>query len=219
MPPLAIPIIVGVGEAATEAYALYRAYRVAQAAYRIARAVQLAQKLAKAADKACATCAKKIRCFKKPEKSTEEEFERQLKDQEDGINNLSPDDLLKNIEKYRDFGRPAADAAARADVRSNELSTRTDALRDKYIAGGMGVAEAKSRAASDALSSMSGQDVLHTPDLRAGGDGTTKGLGDASANRSIGSQWGDGRADQLEQEAKDAKKRGDKKMNVKLDKC
>ena len=213
----AVPVAIGIGEVAVDAYALYRAYRVAQAAYRIAKAVQAAQTLANAADKACATCAKKIKCFKKPDKTTDKEFERQLKDQEDGINNMSPDDLLKNIDKYRESGRAAGDAAARSEVRADELRSRTESLTQKYRGQGLGPAE--SRAASEAASQISGLDVLHTPDLRAGGDGTTKGLGNSSANRSIGSQWGGGRADQLEQEAKDAKKRGDKKMNVKLEKC
>ena len=222
MPPLAAVVVeagvVGV-EAVEAGLASYRAYRVAQAAYRLARAAQAAKTLAAAAEKACATCAKIIKCFKKPEKTTDKEFERQLKDQEDAINKMSPDDVLKNINRYREFGRSAGDAAARSQVRNDELASRTESLRDSYIGAGMDPMDARTQSAIDAQSSMAGQDVLHTPDLRAGGDGATSGLGDSSANRSIGRQWNDGRADELEQEAKDAKQRGDEKMNVGLKKC
>jgi hypothetical protein len=45
---------------------------------------------------------------------------------------------------------------------------------------------------------METQAVLHDPDQVAGGDGDAlTGLGNSSVNSSIGSQWGNGRAEEL----------------------
>ena len=46
-------------------------------------------------------------------------------------------------------------------------------------------------AAREAADMMKGLDALHTPDMVAGGyhSPTPTGMGNASANRSIGSQW------------------------------
>ena len=87
--------------------------------------------------------------------------------------------------------------------------------------------EAKVDAASDAAKEMVGKQMAHTPDLRAGGDGTLSSVpAGASENQSIGSQWntkgdGDGRSrgDILEQEAANAKERGDDKMDTELKRC
>lgn len=170
------------------------------------------------AEKACAECSE-IKCFTPPDGADPEEFARQLKEQQDAINNMSPDELLGNMDRYAQFGRPAADAAARQAARSKWITDRTRVLTDQYRAGGMGPAAAAARAASEAASEASGLNATHTPDLVAGGDGTISGLGDASVNKSIGSQWGHGRADQLRSAAEDAKAKGKDKMDVKLEVC
>ena len=170
------------------------------------------------AENTCAEC-QEIDCFTPPEGADPEEFARQLKEQQDAINNMSPDELLGNMDRYAEFGRPAADAAARQAARNKWIADRTRALTGQYRAEGMSAADAAAKAAGDAASEASGLNATHTPDLVAGGDGTISGLGDASVNKSIGSQWGHGRADQLRSNAEEAKKQGKDKMDVNLEVC
>ena len=78
---------------------------------------------------------------------------------------------------------------------------------------------------------MNGKVMAHAPDLRAGGDGTLSPVpAGVSENSSIGSQWNRGkkldpegkgrsRGEVLEQEAANAKARGDDKMDVELERC
>ena len=62
-------------------------------------------------------------------------------------------------------------------------------------------------------------DVLHTPDLGAGGGGRISGLGDPSVNRSIGSRWGNGRAARLKRRAEQARVQGVDQTDVELEIC
>ena len=64
-----------------------------------------------------------------------------------------------------------------------------------------------------------GDNIFQWTGTIAGGDGTISGLGDARVNSSIGSQWRHGRADQLRQNAENAKKAGAEKMDVELEIC
>ena len=69
--------------------------------------------------------------------------------------------------------------------------------------------------------------MAHTPDLRAGGSGALSPVpAGAAENASIGGQWNQGkdeqgrsRGDVLEQEAANAKARGDEKMDIQLERC
>lgn len=176
-------------------------------------------------DEVCASCAKELPCFNTPDKGTPEETDRQLQEQEDKINSMSPDDVLKNMEKFAENGRPN-DSAARAEARDTALQRKQTQLRKDYLSQGMDPDEAESQAAADAAEFMKGQDATHALDWIAGGDGSISGTGGRSENRSIGSQWnqpGTGetetRADKLKEAADDAKKQGKKKMNVKLKRC
>lgn len=162
----------------------------------------------------CKNCAE-IKCFNPPEGSTPEEieeFKRQLKEQQDGINRIPPDQLLSNMDRYAQLGRPAGDAAARRQVRTEWLQRRTRELT------GPNTSESAARAL--AMQEMRTLDALHAPDLAAGGDGTfaDRGLGPSSTNRSIGPQWDDARRGQLKEHAQKAKEQG-KKNNVKLEMC
>jgi hypothetical protein len=162
----------------------------------------------------CKDCGE-IKCFNPPEGSTPEEieeFKRQLQEQQDGINRIAPDQLIANMDRYAQLGRPAGDAAARSRVRSDWLERRTNEL--------MGPNTTRSAARELAAKEMRTMDALHAPDLAAGGDGVfaERGLGPRSANRSIGPQWDEGRRNQLKEHAKKAKEQG-KKNNVKLEMC
>jgi Novel toxin 15 len=159
----------------------------------------------------CKDCGE-IKCFEKPEGADPEEFKKQLKEQQDGINRMKPDDLLNNMDKFAQNGRPAGDAKARRDVRKDWYNKRVKALEGQNYSAG--------DAARMALDEMKTLDALHAPDLAAGGDGTfaDRGLGPSSSNRSIGPQWDKERLGQLEEHAEKAKKQG-KKNNVELKMC
>jgi polyhydroxyalkanoate synthesis regulator phasin len=141
------------------------------------------------AAKTCVDCGE-IDCFSPPEGSTPdqiEEFKRQLKEQQDAINDISPDQLVKNMENYEEFGRGAKDAVDRATARDGWIQNRVTELlkRDPSM-----TRKGAEQAAKGELSTM---DVIHTPDLSAGGTGKISqhngGMGPRSVNRSIGSQW------------------------------
>ncbi len=159
----------------------------------------------------CKNCGE-IKCFEKPEGADPEEFKKQLKEQQDGINRMKPDDLLNNMDKFAQNGRPAGDSSARGAVRKKWLDDRRRTLE----ALGSSAAEADKQARGE----MKTLDALHAPDLAAGGDGTfaDRGLGDRTSNRSIGPQWDKERLGQLKEHSEKAKKQG-KKNNVELKMC
>ncbi|RWX14054.1 hypothetical protein EHI42_19045 [Rhizobium hidalgonense] len=175
------------------------------------------------AAKPCVDCGE-IDCFKPPKGSTDDqitEFKRQLKEQQDTINEIPPDTLLKNMDTYEKIGRGAEEAVDRATARNNWLDNKTADLVEE------GLDETAARAA--AQKELRTMDVIHTPDLSTGGTGKISehngGLGPRSTNRSIGSQWsktGDTsektRLEQLKQHAEKAKERGEG-MNADLKIC
>ena len=83
----------------------------------------------------------------------------------------------------------------------------------------LGEAAAAREAAEIVGREMRDLDVLHTPDPGAGGGGRISGLGDRSVNRSIGGQWGNGRAAQLKRRAEQAREQGVGQMDVELEIC
>jgi Novel toxin 15 len=159
----------------------------------------------------CKDCGE-IKCFEKPDGADPEEFKRQLQEQQDGINRMKPEDLLSNMDKFAQSGRPAGDARARRAVRNDWREKRVEALRK--LGNSPVVAD---QIARDEMKTL---DALHAPDLAAGGDGTfaDRGLGPSSSNRSIGPQWDRERLGQLKEHGKKAKKQG-KKNNVELKMC
>ncbi len=119
------------------------------------------------AAKPCVDCGE-IDCFNPPEGSTPEEvkeFKRQLKEQQDAINNISPDQLVKNMENYENIGRGAKDAVDRSNARNRWLDNRRADLLDADASLTESAAEAMAR------NEMKTMDVIHTPDLSAGGTG------------------------------------------------
>jgi hypothetical protein len=237
---MAAPLVIAAGIWGYRAYQAYRIYRAAQAAAqaaqaaRVVQAARAAQQLAMAAkraeelskakerDKVCEDCPKKVPCFDPPPNGDEAELMRQLKDQQDAINKMSPDQILDQIKKYKELGREGAapgEAALRALERTKYENERAATLIEKFQLEGMELEKATSLARAQAQRELKNLHVLHTPDLRAGGTGLTGGLGDRSVNRHLGNQWKNGRADALEAAAQDAKARGQEQMDVKLEKC
>lgn len=136
--------------------------------------------------------------FKCPEGCDKEEFEKQVKGQEKGLNDMTIEEFLKNRENYKQNGRdtqegPEAQRRAREEARMEKI----DELRKQ----GMSRKEAE----AEADKWLSTQTALHNPDQVAGGDpAKVTGVGDGRINSSIGGQWGKGGlADKLEQQVRD----------------
>ncbi|MCK9541315.1 MAG: polymorphic toxin type 15 domain-containing protein [Novosphingobium sp.] len=182
--------------------------------------------------KACADCGDGPDCFEPPKGSDPDEFAQQLKEQQDAINKLSPDELLKRLadgdarKMATGSYRGAGDAAARSAARDAAARQAGDAARKQALASGKSLGEANALADQAARGALAGKDATHALDWIAGGDGEISGMGDRSINRSIGSQWksaGDGsqlsRREQLRKAAEKAKAQGKSKMDVDLEKC
>lgn len=170
------------------------------------------------------------KCFGgKQTKKNPREYDRQLQQQEDALNNMSVSEYLKNRERWdqmKRMGTSAEQAKARADAIADMALKNKDALRKQ----GLSAKDAAILGKQWAEAAAKGLDVLHSPDLSAGGSaqGTT-GLGDKGVNRSIGSNWGQNRdasgpGDRVRTMDESARKvpeaeRDNTKMNVKLKRC
>ncbi|WP_232504530.1 polymorphic toxin type 15 domain-containing protein [Solibacillus silvestris] len=120
--------------------------------------------------------------FKRNDKHDSEEFARQLKDQEKGMNELTVDEYLKNREKYIEQGRAIEGNAAQQAAREKALNKKIEELFEN----GMSWEEVE----KNANSWLKSQAALHNPDQIAGGKPLNiGGMGDKRINSSIGSQW------------------------------
>lgn len=157
--------------------------------------------------------------FKCPDGCNKDEFNRQIKAQEDGLNSMTIGQFLKNRESYKQNGRDIKEGAdAQQRVRQEARADKIAELRKN----GLSRKDAET-AADDWLKT---QAALHNPDQIAGGDPkNVTGMGDSNVNSSIGAQWGPGnQANRLEQQVLDYIKKNDIspmdwdkiKMNVKL---
>ncbi|MBM7702296.1 hypothetical protein JOC83_001130 [Bacillus iocasae] len=120
--------------------------------------------------------------FKRNAKHDSEEFAKQLKDQEKGMNELTIDEYLENRERYIAEGRAIEGNAAQKMARQEALKDKIAELRKQ----GLSRADA-TKQASEWLETKA---ALHNPDQIAGGRADIiGGLGDKRVNSSIGSQW------------------------------
>ncbi|XQY92515.1 polymorphic toxin type 15 domain-containing protein [Metabacillus sp. HB246100] len=120
--------------------------------------------------------------FKRNVKHDSEEFARQLKDQEKGMNELTVDEYLKNRDRYIAEGRAIEGNAVQKMARQEALKDKIAELRKQ----GLSRADA-TKQASEWLETKA---ALHNPDQIAGGRADTiGGMGDKRVNSSIGSQW------------------------------
>lgn len=120
--------------------------------------------------------------FKYTDKFDEDEFYRQLKGQQDGLNDLTVQEYFDNRERYLKEGRSKEGSKAQRAARKKALE---DKIRDLMLSGDTpDVAEKKAK------EWMKGQAALHDPDQIAGGDPTKiRGVGDRRVNHSLGAQW------------------------------
>ena len=104
---------------------------------------------------------------------------------------MSVGDYLTAREAYQRFGRHPDAAKATAAFKKDFERDQRKKIKDRKTLSGMGRKQAEAEAAREAADMMKGLDALHTPDMVAGGyhSPAPTGMGNASANRSIGSQW------------------------------
>ena len=118
----------------------------------------------------------------------EKEFKRQLKDQQEGLGDLTIDEYKNNRQAYND--RKAKTGSGR-DPNSNKYQrqAKKKAIADK-TAEFRKQGYSKSEAESMAKSWAKGKAALHGPDQICGGRANNiSGLGDSNINSSIGYQW------------------------------
>ena len=120
--------------------------------------------------------------FKINDKHDSEEFVRQLKDQEKGMNELTVDEYLINRDRYIAEGRAIEGNAAQKMARQEALKDKIAELRKQ----GLSRADA-TKQASEWLETKA---ALHNPDQIAGGRADIiGGMGHKRVNSSIGSLW------------------------------
>lgn len=172
----------------------------------------------------------KPKCFGgKQTRKNPAEYDRQLQMQQDALNEMSVADFLKNRERWDQMKRMGT-GAEQAEARAKAISDMAQRNKDRLLEAGTAPKEAARLGRERAEEAAKGMDVLHSPDLNAGGSASgTTGLGDKGVNRSIGSNWGQNRdASKVGERVRDLDRsaysvpeadRSTTKMNVKLKRC
>ena len=115
-------------------------------------------------------------------KHREEEFSRQLADQQNGMNELTVQEYLDNRERYIAEGRALEGNAVQQAARREALSRKYKELRKSGLN--------RQDATLQAEEWLATQAALHNPDQIAGGyPDKIGGMGDTGVNSSIGIQW------------------------------
>ena len=162
---------------------------------------------------------KKVKCFKKNKKGDSAEYDRQLADQQKGLNDLSVKEYLDGRQRYSEIGRKGtgkAQSAAREKYAAELQEQFEKQLAKKGVLGD----DAMQQAASMTAERMETLAALHNPDMIAGGKDVVTALGDKGVNSSIGSQWKTRVAD-LDNAAREVPEsaRSSTKMNSALSRC
>src|SRR5699024_2398241 len=115
-------------------------------------------------------------------KHDHDEFARQLKNQEEGMNQLTVEEYLQNRERYLAEGRAMEGNAAQNMARQEALKDKVTELRKQGLT--------RKEAQKQAENWLSSKAALHNPDQVAGGNPLNiGGLGDRGINSSLGIQW------------------------------
>ncbi|MDO6541508.1 polymorphic toxin type 15 domain-containing protein [Photobacterium sanguinicancri] len=170
--------------------------------------------------------------FKNNPKKLEKEFYKQLKDQQDGINNMAVGQYLENRETLtglvKEHGHKKArqiltnGGAAQADARTKLVNKITKSASKSYRNQGMSTRVAEKLAAEKAEKTLKELAALHDPDMIAGGDDKIRRLGNKNVNSSLGSQWAEeSRVSNIDKAAKQAMANSgaDTRMNIELTRC
>ncbi|MEJ8553231.1 polymorphic toxin type 15 domain-containing protein [Tepidibacter sp. Z1-5] len=152
--------------------------------------------------------------FNRNTKHDTAEFKRQLKAQEEGLNNLTVDEYMENRDRYLREGRALEGNAAQKAERERALQEKINELQENGLSW--------EKAEKEASKWMKSQAALHNPDQIAGGNPLNiGGMGDKRINSSLGSQW-KYRIDAMDEKIRDiaAKmneaERKSTKLNIKL---
>lgn len=169
---------------------------------------------------------KTLPCFS-PQKlpaSKYPEMDRQLKGQEQGLNDMSVDEYLEARKAFDPKNRDRTFAeAARKQYKRDILEQKENELKDL----GFDRETRKRMAAEHADETMKVMHALHNPDLVAGGNDKITDFGDGQVNSTIGRQWKHakkGRASRIDELDEAAAKvpvseRSKTKMNGGLERC
>ncbi|WP_205626115.1 RHS repeat-associated core domain-containing protein, partial [Photobacterium aquae] len=137
--------------------------------------------------------------FKNDREGLAAEFDKQLKNQQDGINKMTVGKYLENRERLAELVKIHGSKKARQILTNNGSAQRK--ARDDYFeklkkiatkeyrGQGISSVEAERLALEKAKNTMKDLAALHDPDLIAGGDDKITGFGDKRVNSSLGSQW------------------------------
>jgi hypothetical protein len=151
------------------------------------------------------------------------EFDRQLRDQQDGLNSMTVGEYLDRRAEYERLSRDGvSDGMAQKDARDKLASKISTNIEKKLQIEGMSPIEAEAEAARRTKGVMRNLAALHNPDLVAGGEDKIKRVANAPINSSIGSQWKDRVADvdaSARKAAGDPAVGRDAKMDVKMEPC
>lgn len=127
-----------------------------------------------------------VRCFTAENMDIAQwpEFERQLKGQQDGLNKLTVQEFLQNVEGSKKRSKIVAKRAKKHFYDKLISSLQRAFLKQKETAD-----KAEEMASEEANNQMEGLAGLHNPDLVAGGFDVISDFGDSRVNSSIGAQW------------------------------
>jgi len=161
-----------------------------------------------------------------PEKQREylEDMAKQLRRQEERINDLTAAQFKAARDNYGQYGRHPLAAGKQKAFAETFRDGVIKSIRDSLERSGLGTGDAKRLAAQRAEQLTSKLAALHEPDMVAGGwlQPSTDRMGRADVNKAIGGSWNQaGRVSTMDAAAEDAIRSGgaDAKMNVKLEVC
>jgi hypothetical protein len=120
------------------------------------------------------------------------EFEKQVRDQETGLNNLYLDRWEANVDAYAKRAAAPGAESGRDPAGTEAQRKFREAYRDRRVKEELAKNGSLKRAGAEAIvdAEMSKLAALHDPDQIAGGDPTNiTRLGSRRVNSSIGSQW------------------------------
>ena len=168
--------------------------------------------------KTCQDCGTHVECFNKPDGVSDEDFNAQLKEQQNAINNTTADELVERRDAYHEAGgtKPLRVPEAQKKVREQYES----ALKEELLDQGLNVKQPSVK--SFINDDMKGLAATHELDIIAGGDPSQiSGMQNKRVNGSIGPQWRGRRSQDLEDYARDMQRqgRGGEGINVELKNC
>ncbi|ELQ2335774.1 hypothetical protein QTG64_002408, partial [Vibrio vulnificus] len=139
----------------------------------------------------------KVPCFKLSDtlrkknkdniKSFEQHYARQLKHQENGLNDLTIGEYLENRERYRNMKREGT-GLAQTDFRKDFKLDLYQSLQKSYQKT-KSIIEAEKLALQRTEEIMANLAALHDPDMTAGGSDKVVRMGRKDVNGSLGPQW------------------------------